>query len=70
MNLESTRRRDRPRNRWQYEVREDGRVVGREEWQEKEYNREEAPENGKESSHFAHSNGINKYIYSYLFIFV
>jgi hypothetical protein len=31
MNLESTRPRGRPRNRWQNEVREDGRIVGREE---------------------------------------
>jgi hypothetical protein len=31
----------RSRNRWQDEVREDGRIVGGEEWQEKEYNREE-----------------------------
>jgi hypothetical protein len=40
MNLES-RPRGRPRNRWQDEVREDGRIVGGEEWQEKVYNREE-----------------------------
>jgi hypothetical protein len=40
-NLESTRPRGRPRNRWQDEVREDGRMVGGEEWQEKVYNREE-----------------------------
>jgi hypothetical protein len=39
MNLETTR--PRPRNRWQHEVREDGRIVGREELQEKVYNREE-----------------------------
>jgi hypothetical protein len=39
MNLE-TRMRGRPRNRWQDEVREDGRIVGAEEWQEKVYNRE------------------------------
>jgi hypothetical protein len=41
--LEITRLRGRPRNRWQDEVREDGRIVGREEWQEKvyEYNGEE-----------------------------
>jgi hypothetical protein len=31
MNLVTTR----PRNRWQDEVREDGRTVGGEEWQEK-----------------------------------
>jgi hypothetical protein len=34
MNLESIRPRGRPRNRWQDEVREDGRIVGGEEWQE------------------------------------
>jgi hypothetical protein len=31
MNLESTRPIGRPRNRWQEEVREDGRIVGGEE---------------------------------------
>jgi hypothetical protein len=41
MNLETTRLRVRPSYRWQDEVREDGRVVGGEEWQEKVYNREE-----------------------------
>jgi hypothetical protein len=40
-NLESTRLRGRPRNRRQDEVKEDGRIVGGEEWQEKVYNREE-----------------------------
>jgi hypothetical protein len=39
-NLE-TRLRGRPRNRWQKEVRENGRIVGGEEWQEKVYNRDE-----------------------------
>jgi hypothetical protein len=28
MNLEATRLRDRPKNRWQEELREDGRLVG------------------------------------------
>jgi hypothetical protein len=28
MNLESTRTRGRPKNRWQGELREDGRIVG------------------------------------------
>jgi hypothetical protein len=41
MNLESTRPRGGPRNRWQDEVREDGRIVGGEGWQENVYNREE-----------------------------
>jgi len=41
MYLETTRLRDRPRNRWQDEVREDGRIVGGEGWQEKVYNIEE-----------------------------
>jgi hypothetical protein len=40
-NLETTRPKDRPRNRWQHEVREDGRIVGGEEWQEKVHNKEE-----------------------------
>ena len=40
MNLE-TRLRGRPRNRWQDEVREDGRIVDGEGWQEKVHNREE-----------------------------
>jgi hypothetical protein len=34
MNLETTTVRGRPRNRWENEVREDGRIVGGEEWQE------------------------------------
>jgi hypothetical protein len=41
MNLESTRPKGRPINRWQDEVREDGRIVGGEEWLKKVYNREE-----------------------------
>jgi hypothetical protein len=39
MNSESIRPRGRPRNRWQDELREDGRIMD-EEWQEKVYNRE------------------------------
>jgi hypothetical protein len=63
MNLEGTRLRGRPRSRWQDEIREDGRlVIGGEGWKERVYNRgmEEAPENGKESSHSAHGNGMNE----------
>ena len=41
MNLGTTRLRIRPRNRWQDEVREDGRIVGGEGWQGKVYNRQE-----------------------------
>jgi hypothetical protein len=41
MNSETTRWTGRPRNRWQNEVRGDGRIVGGEVWQEKVYNREE-----------------------------
>jgi hypothetical protein len=41
MNLETIRPRGRPQNRWQDEMRENGRIVGGEEWQEKVYNREE-----------------------------
>jgi len=33
--------RGRPRNRWQDEVREDGRIVSGEGWQEKVHNTEE-----------------------------
>jgi hypothetical protein len=32
MNLGTTRLRGRPRNRWHYGVREDGRIVGGEGW--------------------------------------
>jgi hypothetical protein len=41
LNLETIRLRGRLRHRWQYEVREDGRMVGGEECLEKVYNREE-----------------------------
>jgi hypothetical protein len=41
MNLGTKRLRRRPRNRWQDEVREDGRIVGGEGWQGKVHDREE-----------------------------
>jgi len=41
MNLGTRRLRDRPRNRWQDGVREDGRIVGGEGWQEEVHNRGE-----------------------------
>jgi len=41
MNLEATGLRGRPRNRWQDEVREDGRLIGGKGWKKRVYNREE-----------------------------
>jgi len=41
MNMGTRRLRGRSRNRWQDGVREDGRIVGAEGWQEKVHNREE-----------------------------
>jgi hypothetical protein len=41
VNLEATRLRGRPRNRWQDEVREDGRLVDGKGWKERVYNRGE-----------------------------
>jgi hypothetical protein len=45
MNLEATRMRGRPRNRWQDEVGEDGRLVGGNGWKEWVCNRK----NGRSS---------------------
>jgi len=39
-NLGTARLRGRPRNRWQDEVRENGRIVGGEGWEEKLHNRD------------------------------
>jgi len=41
MNLETTRLRGRSRNRYQDEVREDGRLVGEKVWKERVYSIEE-----------------------------
>ena len=41
MSLVTTLLRGRPRNRWQDGIREDGRIIGGEGWQEKLHNREE-----------------------------
>jgi hypothetical protein len=61
MNL-GTRVRGRPRNKQQNEVREDGKIVGGEKWQEKVYKtgNKEAPANSKESTHSACANGMNE----------
>ena len=64
MDLGTKRLRGRPKNRWQFEVRGDGRIFVGEGWQEKVRNKEEleeAPENGKESSHSAHAKGMNEF---------
>jgi hypothetical protein len=39
MNLGTTRLRGRPRKRWQDEVREDGKIIAGEGWQEKVHNK-------------------------------
>jgi hypothetical protein len=57
--LETTRLRGRPRNRWQDELREDGRIIGGEGCQEKVHN-EEPPQNGKVLSYSEHANGMNQ----------
>jgi hypothetical protein len=41
MNLQATKLRGRPRNRWKEEVREDGRIVGGRGWKKRVYNRQE-----------------------------
>ena len=41
MNVETTRLRGRPRNRWKDEVREDGRLVCGKGWKERVHNRQE-----------------------------
>jgi hypothetical protein len=67
MNLDATRLRGRPRNRWQDEVQEVGRLAGGKGWKERVYNREEwkkTPENSKESSHSAHASGMNESSFS------
>jgi len=57
MNLGTRRLKGRPRNRWQDEVREDGRIVGT---CTQQRGIEEAPENGKELLHSAYANGMNE----------
>jgi hypothetical protein len=57
VNFETIIPRGGPGNRWQDEMREDGRIVGGEEWKR---GMEEAPENGKGLSHSAHGNGMNE----------
>jgi len=63
MNLEATRLTGRPRNRWQDEVREDGRQIGGKGWKERVYNIEEwkkRHQDVKGTSHSADANGMNE----------
>jgi len=63
VNLETVQLRGRPRNGWQDEVMEDGRLVGGKGWKEKVYNREEWKKllkKNKELSHSAYANGMNE----------
>jgi hypothetical protein len=64
MNLEITRPRGRPRNRWQDEVRKDVKIILWRRVAGKIYKRvmEEAPENGKETTHSAHGSGMNGWL--------
>ena len=57
MNLGTKRLTGRPRNRWQDEVRKDGRLAG---GITQQRGMEEAAENGNELSHSAHANGMNE----------
>jgi hypothetical protein len=62
MNLGITRLRGRPRNRWQDEVREDGRIVCGEGWQEKVHNREKWKKllRMAKDRRILHANGVNE----------
>ena len=63
ISLGTTRLRGRPRNRWQGGVREDGRIVGGEGWQEKVHNRGEWKKplrTARNLPHSAHASGMNE----------
>ena len=63
INLGTTRLSGRPRNRWQDEVREDGRTVGGAGWQKKVHNRGEWKKllrTARNCPHSAHANGMKK----------
>ena len=54
-NLETIRLRGRLRNRWQDEVRKDGRLVGGTGWRERVHNREEWKKLLRMARHSAHA---------------
>jgi hypothetical protein len=63
MNLETKRLRGRPRNRWQDEVRKDGRLLGGKGCKERVYNREEWKmmlRMARNRRIFAYDNGMNE----------
>jgi hypothetical protein len=57
----TTRLRSRPRNRWQDEAREDGRLVGGKGWKERVFNREDWKKLLRMAMNrrILHANGIN-----------
>ena len=59
-NLETMGLRGRPRNRWQDEVREDGKLVGGKGWKERVYNRQEWKKLLRKQGivHSSHANGM------------
>jgi hypothetical protein len=63
MNLEATRMRGRPRNGWQDEMREDGRLVGGKGWKERVHIREEWKKllRTARNRRILHDNGMNEY---------
>jgi hypothetical protein len=54
------RLRGRPRNRWQDEVREDGRLVRGNRWKGRIYNREKWKKLLEKARNRAHANGMNE----------
>ena len=63
MNLAATRMRGTSRNRWQDEVREEGRLVGGKGWKERVHNTEDWKKllrTERKSWHSANANGMNE----------
>ena len=74
VNLRTTSLRGRPRNRRQNEVREEGRIVGGEGWQEIVHNREEKKKllRTARNRHILHMpmELMNKLLYIYIYIYI